>query len=422
VLEDIAFKDYKKKDDIHGTVLYPAVMVAPVQKKILNDIIQKDKIRSVFDPFHGSGTALYEAFEISPNIRLIGCDINPLANLITHVKLQGVGKCIQRDINYIEDYINDPETIYDYSFPNIEKWLNGDVIESLALLRTAIMNIKSKKNRLFFWYILSDVIRFNSNTRSSTYKLHIKDEYSIENMENTVINDFLSSARKHYNKFRHKSENYVLYKDDIFNTMDKFRKNLFDISITSPPYGDNATTVPYGQFSMLPLYSIPRYDLKLEGWELNNYSIIVNHSMGGMDKEGLLDDFEKSLIKYYLDSISLSKHKKIIRFFKDYFCFLKELCRVTKKYIVLTLGNRTVDRININLVSITKKYLEKHGFIKLGYAKRIIPRKRTPKLTSNVYQRPVSSMNSEYILIYKKHTQSNKKKKTQGASRKDVKY
>jgi site-specific DNA-methyltransferase (cytosine-N4-specific) len=153
---------------------------------------------------------------------------------------------------------------------------------------------------------------------------------------------------------------------------------------------------------MLALYTIPEYDLELEGWELDNYSIIDKHSMGGTDKSMEIDKFELHLINKYLKLISLSKQVKIQRYFIDYFSFLKELCRVTKKYIVLTLGNRTVDRVKINLVSITKKYLEKHDYIKLGITKRNIPRKRTPKLTSNVYQKPVSSMNSEYILIYKK--------------------
>jgi site-specific DNA-methyltransferase (cytosine-N4-specific) len=95
-----------KKDDIHETVLYPGVMVAPIQKEILKNIIQKDAIKSIFDPFHGSGTVLYEASEVSPDIHLVGCDINPLANLITLVKLQGVGKNIQRDSNSIENYVN----------------------------------------------------------------------------------------------------------------------------------------------------------------------------------------------------------------------------------------------------------------------------------------------------------------------------
>jgi site-specific DNA-methyltransferase (cytosine-N4-specific) len=359
----------------------------------------------VFDPFHGSGTALYEAFEISSNIHLVGCDINPLANLITRVKLQGVSKFIYRDIRKIENFIEKPDCIYNYSFPNMKKWFRIDIIDSLALLRTAIMNIGSDKNRLYFWYILSDVIRFHSNSRSSTYKLHIKNDDAIENIENNVISSFLLSAEKYADKFNHESCNFVLYKNDIFDIIYGIRKNSLDISITSPPYGDNATTVPYGQFSMLSLYTIPEYDLELEGWELKNYSIIDNRSMGGSEKPISFNDFEYSLIKNYLSCISISKQQKIIRYFKDYFCFLKELCRITKKYIVLTLGNRTVDRVEINLELITRKFMENNNYINIDFAKRNIPRKRTPRITSNVHQRPVNSMNYEYILVYKKAIQ-----------------
>jgi site-specific DNA-methyltransferase (cytosine-N4-specific) len=266
------------------------------------------------------------------------------------------------------------------------------------------MNITSDRNRLYFWYILLDVIRFNSNTRSSTYKLHIKENDKIKNMENTVIDSFLVAAKMNVDKFKHKSDNFILYKNDIFNIIRKFRKNTFDISITSPPYGENATTVPYGQFSMLSLYTIPEYDLELEGWELDNYSIIDNHSMGGSEKSISLADFELSLIKDYLALISMPKQKKVIRYFKDYFYFLRELCRVTKKYIVLTLGNRTVDRIEINLVEITKKFLDKNNYRNISSVMRSIPRKRTPRVTSNVYQKPVNSMNYEYILIYEKNS------------------
>lgn len=54
--------------------------------------------------------------------------------------------------------------------------------------------------------------------------------------------------------FEHSYNNFTLYKDDILKIIKNFKNNYFDITITSPPYGENATTVPYGQFSMLPLY------------------------------------------------------------------------------------------------------------------------------------------------------------------------
>ena len=175
-----------------------------------------------------------------------------------------------------------------------------------------------------------------------------------------------------------------------------------DISISSPPYGDNATREPYGQFSMLDLYIIDKRDLELEGWELDNYSIIDRMSLGGNKKETKLGEFEKGLIKPYLDKISIEKQEKVIRFFNDYFVWLEGLCKVTDKFIVLTLGNRTVDRIKINLTEITQKYLESREFKNIEFAEREIPNKRTPKVTSMVDLKPVDSMTKEYIIVHER--------------------
>ena len=173
--------------------------------------------------------------------------------------------------------------------------------------------------------------------------------------------------------------------------------NFFDISITSPPYGDNKTTVPYGQFSMLALYTIPPTDLSLEGWELNSFSTIDSKSLGNMSNKMHFSSLEEELLKPYLKQISIAKHSKIKHFFYDYFSFLRDLSRVTKKYIVLTLGNRTVDRVQIDLTGITESYLTQLGFIVLQSASRDITKKRTPKLTSKVDDSPVNSMTKEYV-------------------------
>ncbi len=120
-------------------------MVAPIQKEILQQIIRDENIECVFDPFHGSGTALYEALEISDEIKLIGCDINPLANLITKVKLQGVNKNIDLDIQNLKQNLQ-KEIDYDkHNFKNMDKWFRKDVIESLCLVRHCIMKISDEK-------------------------------------------------------------------------------------------------------------------------------------------------------------------------------------------------------------------------------------------------------------------------------------
>lgn len=89
-------------------------------------------------------------------------------------------------------------------------------------------------------------------------------------------------------------------------------------------------------------------------------------------------------------------------FFSDYFKFLKEISRITSKYIVITLGNRTVDGVQIDLSGITQKYLFKHNYHIIKSADRKIAYKRTPSVTSNVNNIPVNSMNKEYITIFKK--------------------
>ena len=221
-------------------------------------------------------------------------------------------------------------------------------------------------------------------------------------MENHIIQDFLEKAESNYKFYSKSAKSFKLYKTDAIQFLSGCKNNMFDISITSPPYGENATTVPYGQFSILALNWIDPIDLELEGWELENYSSIDANSLGGKAKQIKMDNYGIQLMMPYVKLISSTKQRKVIRFMNDYFMFLDELCRVSKKYIVLTLGNRTVDRVNINLTNISKKYLEYKGFANNQILERSIPRKRTPRRTSRVGTTPVKSINSEYVIIHSK--------------------
>lgn len=405
---DITFQDYRKSNDIHGAVLYPATMIAPVQKKILKILFEQDqKINSIFDPFHGSGTALYEAFELRNSACIYGCDINPLANLITRVKLQGVSKNIRDNINILKNNLIlekglDKAKEDNFCFHNMNKWFRSDILIKLKIIRSNIIKIKCSQDRLFFWMIFSNTVRKFSNTRSSTYKLHIKKSEDIENIKDNVIEHFISSILGYYSFFLNSSSNFQLFKENILDLIPNISNQKFDISISSPPYGDNATTVTYGQFSMLPLFFIDAKDLALEGWELNNYSIIDRCSMGGQKSQFYLDDSNVDLLKVILNKVSDSKKNKIINFFSDYFYFLSQLCRVTNKYIILTLGNRTVDGIHINLTNITKVFLERYEFENILMLSREIPHKRTPKILSKKNNKIISSMNEEYVIVHKR--------------------
>ncbi len=199
----------------------------------------------------------------------MGCDINPLAYLITEVKLKGIDMvCIEQNIDQLQEMIATTNAD-EYTFFNIDKWFREDIANDLRIIRQSIMSIDNEKNRKYFWCMLSDIIRRYSNSRSSTYKLHIKQQDRIDYMENTVKDSFLKSVNENQYFFNHHSGNIELYKQDSLLKLHEFVDKQFDISITSPPYGDNATTVTYGQFSSLALKWIHSKDLCLEGWEFN---------------------------------------------------------------------------------------------------------------------------------------------------------
>lgn len=405
MLTDISYRDYRRSDDIHGTVLYPAVMVAPVQKDILADLSKQDTIDRILDPFHGSGTALYESHLVFPEAEILGCDINPFANLITRAKLTGVAPNIEDDIESITRHLREDSTNAIYEFHNREKWFRDDVAQSLTQIRNAIRTVATPENRMFFWCMMSDVIRRYSNTRSSTYKLHMKPPDKIKEMANGVIADFLHSIMANFHQYEGvHCDTFRLFKQDALFCLPWFtRNNKVDLLITSPPYGDNQTTVPYGLFSSLALRWIDSKDLILEGWECSNYSAIDSHSLGSRAKHFSMSTFQKELLAPFICGISEEKSKKVNCFFYDYFRFLDEAVEAVDKYIVMTVGNRTVDRVKIDMANITARYLRAKGFVEHQTVSRDILNKRTPPLTSKVNDAPVESMGKEYVLIYKNH-------------------
>lgn len=404
MINDISYKNYRRCDDIHGTVLYPAVMIAPVQKDVLLEIAKQTQtpINSILDPFHGSGTALYESALVFPEAHIYGCDINPLANLITKVKLSGVSENIQDNIKRVEQLLLSDKDDEVYEFENQKKWFRSDVIQSLSKVRRCIQQISDERDRDFFWCMLSDIIRRYSNSRSSTYKLHIKTQAKINSMENNVIFDFLESIKRNFSKYDLHFENIHLYKTDTLGYLPTLADQCMDLVITSPPYGDNQTTVPYGLFSSLAMRWIPQEDMQIEGWEFSNYSIVDSHSLGSSKNVPPISKADHALIEPYLKHICVTKQKKVERFFAAYFEALEETARVCRQYLVLTLGNRTVDNVQINLSEISAKYLDKHGFDEYQTVSRDILNKRTPRFTSKVNDKPVRSMDREYVLIYQR--------------------
>lgn len=391
---------------IHKISAYPATMVPDMQNELIKLIKSEDKsVQNILDPFHGSGVTLVEGMK--NGLIPIGIDINPLANLITLVKLQGVSKRqIKLSNNRIIELLRKESFDFElHDFYNINKWYREDFIETFSKIRAAIQRERYKNIRQYYWVCLINILKKYSNTRSSTFKLHVKTQKDIDSMSNNIIEDFIKNIEKSYvflpNFIQYDKKNlYIGKAEDILS---EFENETVDLICTSPPYGDNPTTVTYGQYSILPLYWIDKSDLgKFDEQLIANYSSIDSNSLGGSRR--VRSSFESSILNNFLPRIDDKKQNKVKNFVLDYLNVISELVRVLKvgKYIVLTLGDRRVDNKVVPLSTITTEYLESNGFILEKVITRNIPKKRMPRKVSMVGGNSVESMNQEHVLIFKK--------------------
>ena len=391
---------------IHKISAYPATMVPDMQNELIKLIKSEDKsVQNILDPFHGSGVTLVEGMK--NDLTPIGIDINPLANLITLVKLQGINKNqIKLSNNRIIELLRKESFEFEiHDFYNINKWYREDFIETFSKIRAAIQRERYKNIRQYYWVCLINILKKYSNTRSSTFKLHVKKQKDIDSMSNGIIEDFIKNIEKSY-VFLPSFVQYdkkKLYIGKAEEILSKFEDGTIDLICTSPPYGDNPTTVTYGQYSILPLFWIDRTDLgEFDEQLIANYSSIDSNSLGGNQR--VRSSFESSVLNDFLSRIDDKKQDKVKNFVLDYLNVMTELVRILKvgKYIVLTLGNRRVDNRVVPLSTITMEYLESNGFILEKMITRNIPKKRMPRKVSKVYGNSVESMNQEYVLILKK--------------------
>ncbi|MEA3572030.1 site-specific DNA-methyltransferase [Paenibacillus phoenicis] len=399
--------DFTGYRDRKALIKYPAMMVAPMQEQLLQDILEFDtNIRNILDPFVGSGTVL--AAGAKHNLTTYGIDINPLAILITRVRLEGIPPIKIRESiaqlkSHLSLFLGNIEMHY---FNNIDKWFRSDVIADLSTIRKAIVQEKDINIRRFFWVCFADTVRKYSNTRSTTFKLHVKEETKIKSMKNDCIEYFVNKISTLYSDYVNDQETIItnLYTGNATDILRNFESNSIDLICTSPPYGDNHTTVTYGQYSILPLLWIDVNDLdSFDMSMLDKFTAIDRMSLGGhynLNNFSVEIDFED-----LISNLSLEKAKKVKFFINDYCKVFVELARVLKKdkKLVLTLGNRRVDNKEFPFDVLNDRLAEKYGLVEEAVLTRNIQGKRMPIRVSNIPNHgAVKSMSKEYVKIYRK--------------------
>ena len=142
-----------------------------------------------------------------------------------------------------------------------------------------------------------------------------------------------------------------------------------------PPYGDNATTITYGQFSVLPLKWIPLSDIhdNIKGDVIETLSKIDSDSLGGHNYtvskivSSKLYEYSQNFAQLYnklVNEMQIEKARKVASFFLDFENIIKLLHNVVKenKYMVFTVGNRHVHKLEVPFDEILASIASHYGF------------------------------------------------------------
>ncbi|HAS6084491.1 site-specific DNA-methyltransferase [Vibrio vulnificus] len=416
-----SFKGRSTRQHFHALIQYPAMMVPEMQGELIDAIQSVDQnIKTVFDPFVGSGTTLGES--MIRGLDFVGHDINPLAILACEVKsgplfTSKLKEKIERLLNTIKD--SNPTEVA-LSFKGIDKWFLPEVQLELSAIYLAIKSEPSKWARKIFWLALSNTVRSTCNSRSSTYKLHIKSEEQIEKIgspkqifEKNILKSFenIQSQKSLLIEKGHFVRSKSVSKVKIRNVDAKTRKaskKKYDLLISSPPYGDNATTVTYGQFSYLPLQWIDLKDINesIDESLLDMQNKIDSSSLGGSLKESteklsLLGDRSSSLLSCVnqIDKINPDNTKKLISFIYDLDLSLRNAVNELREnaYMIWTLGNRRISNIEVPLDKIMRELLESLECKFVYQLERDIPSKRMASRN-----KVASTMGKETVLIMRR--------------------
>lgn len=449
--------DFKNENTKEYTIhSYPAVMVPPISRNIINIVKQIMEVDSLLDPFSGSGTVLVEG--MLANIKTVyGNDINPLAILISNVKTnklnihelkkevsvlleninndykknidfyEGADEYCKKNLNltskngwgdnaqkYLREYINLNEINFEVpDFKNIGYWFKPRVILQLQMIKNHILTIKKENIRNFIFVAFSELVRIVSNRRKGEFKMFRMLPAKVESFNPDVLKEFTyileNNIKKMHSFVEACKNNNSNSKVKIFNNnvIDLFciPDSSIDLVITSPPYGDSRTTVAYGEYSRLSLQWLDLFELSQK-----EIMMLDKRLMGGVKfRNGFEFSIPSKTLNKSLKSIKnidLERAGDVYSFYLDLEKAISSISNKTKKggYQFWVVANRTVKGELLKTDKIITEIANKYNMDYVYTIDRNIINKVMPSLNSptNVVGKKSETMCNEHIVILRK--------------------
>ena len=403
---------------------YPAMMVSEMQGTLLEAVCaERAAAPLTYDPFLGSGATMVEAMRLG--LPFAGSDINPLAILIAKVRSGEAGRPgLERRIDEI---CNRALALRAEAEPPDEhwcsQWFRRDVARDLAAIGLAIRSESRVAVRRLLWISLAEVVRGAGNFRISTPKLQMRpagelgrEIDAIERFRQGAAGAALQACRFASSLARRGLLGRGQYLPGLNLALgdsrlsDPLKGRRAEVVLSSPPYGDNRTTMPYGQASYLPLKWIDTEDIgeQIDPRLLAAIGTLDTRSLGGSRRFDSSRVAEAAAHSPALASVLAAEltddgRKRVSSFFADMDSAIAatlERC-ADDAHIVLTLGDRTVSGVHVPTTKIIEELFTARSTYVVTRIQRPLPRQKRLAL-KNQYS---TTIRVETVLVMKRSAQ-----------------
>lgn len=387
--QDLDFNGVETQHATHSIHPYVAAINPPLAASLIGHYVPKGEL--ILDPFCGGGGVLVEA--ILQGRGAIGCDVNPLAVLITQAKTTQLPTA--RTLHTYTAIATEAEKlargIATDDVPDVIRfWYRDDSLRPLKALRTVIDRIGDDAQRILFRTVLSATARDVMLTYRGEIRLRKLRDVDLDRFQPNV---FVAFRKRALTAIKSVSELPPGSRAEVF-TMDcrkLTRRQTAHTVITSPPYGDDKNGVGYFQFSRNMLF--------WTGVSLEQQKRQREAFLGcGMDSAKTSSSSET--LRQTLSIIRQRKathHREAVNFYADYLDGLKRIADLAQERIIIVVGDRVLSRTRINNGHITTDFMRELGWRLEHYYTRTLTKKRIANLGGDG-----GGISLEHVMVFRR--------------------
>lgn len=386
---DLNFNGVETQHATHSIHPYVAAINPPLAASLISHYVPKGEV--MLDPFCGGGGVLVEA--ILQGRRAIGCDINPLAVLMSQTKTTHLpsNRTLHTYLGIAEEAEKLARKISTDDVPEVVRfWYRQDSLPPLKALQTVICRIEDEAQRLLFQTVLSATARDVMLTYRGEIRLRKLQGADLERFQPNVFAAFKKralSAIKSVSELPPGSKADVLAMDCRKLTQ---RQSCHTV-ITSPPYGDDKNGVGYFQFSRNMLFWI---GVSLEE-QKRKREAFLGCGVDAHEKSAASETLRQTLA--VIRERKAAHHREAVNFYLDYLDGLKQIASVAQERVIIVIGDRVLSRTRINNGHITTDFMREIGWGLEHYYTRQLIKKRIANLGGDG-----GGISLEHVMVFRR--------------------